>query len=290
MESQLELTCRKDGHLNPTNGKGLSLNRNSCFLNSKKTRPVTARVQLNEVCNGLVKEFRRSRIHVSVNAGGEFPLRSRIFAIVVAVALALALGVLDYVTGREWAISAFYLLPTCLAAWFVSRWAGYAIGALCTAAWVVSDMLNGATYTHPLIPIWNAAMLFVFFIIVVWLLTAVRISHDRLERTVARRTAALQAEIEERKRLEDLRRLLAERKISIELTDPARELLFAEGFDPAFGARPLKRAIQKLIQDPLALKILDGEVLHGDHIVVDAAGGKMQFRTSRMEKEPAGVR
>jgi ATP-dependent Clp protease ATP-binding subunit ClpB len=91
-------------------------------------------------------------------------------------------------------------------------------------------------------------------------------------------------------RLEDLRRLLAERKISIELTDPARELLFAEGFDPAFGARPLKRAIQKLIQDPLALKILDGEVLHGDHIVVNAAGGKMQFRTSRTETEPAGVR
>ena len=82
-------------------------------------------------------------------------------------------------------------------------------------------------------------------------------------------------------RLEDLRRLLAERKISIELTDSARELLFAEGFDPAFGARPLKRAIQKLIQDPLALKILDGEVLHGDHIMMNASDGKMQFRTSR---------
>jgi len=125
-----------------------------------------------------------------------------------AIVLSIGLGGVDYITGREWAISAFYLLPTCLAAWFVSRWAGYAIGALCTAAWVVSDMLNGATYIHPLIPIWNAAMLFVFFIIVVWLLTAVRISHDRLERTVARRTAALQAEIEERKRLEDLRRTL----------------------------------------------------------------------------------
>jgi ATP-dependent Clp protease ATP-binding subunit ClpB len=58
-------------------------------------------------------------------------------------------------------------------------------------------------------------------------------------------------------------------------------LLFAEGFDPAFGARPLKRAIQKLIQDPLALKILDGEVLHGDHIVVDARKGKMVFQVSR---------
>ena len=71
-------------------------------------------------------------------------------------------------------------------------------------------------------------------------------------------------------RLEDLRRLLAERKISLELTDAAKELLFTEGYDPNFGARPLKRAIQKLVQDPLALKILDGEVLHGDHIVVDA--------------------
>ncbi len=82
-------------------------------------------------------------------------------------------------------------------------------------------------------------------------------------------------------RLEDLRRQLADRKISLELTVGARELLFTEGFDPAFGARPLKRAIQKLIQDPLALKILDGEVLHGDHVVVDAAKGRMQFQVSK---------
>jgi ATP-dependent Clp protease ATP-binding subunit ClpB len=81
-------------------------------------------------------------------------------------------------------------------------------------------------------------------------------------------------------RLEDVRRLLADRNISLELTDTARELLFAEGFDPNFGARPLKRAIQKLIQDPLALKILDGEVLHGDHVVVDASKGKMKLEVS----------
>jgi len=82
-------------------------------------------------------------------------------------------------------------------------------------------------------------------------------------------------------RLEDVRRLLAERKISLELTDRARELIFREGFDPNFGARPLKRAIQKLVQDPLALKILDGEILHGDHIIVDARAGKMTFEVSR---------
>ena len=92
-------------------------------------------------------------------------------------------------------------------------------------------------------------------------------------------------------RLEDVRRLLADRKISLELTDAAKDLLFTEGYDPNFGARPLKRAIQKLVQDPLALKILDGEVLHGDHVVVDAdkKAGKMVFEVSKRvgEKEPA---
>jgi ATP-dependent Clp protease ATP-binding subunit ClpB len=92
-------------------------------------------------------------------------------------------------------------------------------------------------------------------------------------------------------RLEDLRRLLADRKISLELTDAAKELLFTAGYDPNFGARPLKRAIQKLVQDPLAMKILDGEVLHGDHLTVDAdkKTGKMTFEVSERvgAKKPA---
>jgi ATP-dependent Clp protease ATP-binding subunit ClpB len=89
-------------------------------------------------------------------------------------------------------------------------------------------------------------------------------------------------------RLEDVRRLLAGRKISIELTDAAKELLFTQGYDANFGARPLRRAIQKLVQDPLALKILDGEVLHGDHLVVDAdkKGGKMKMEVSKRVGEP----
>ncbi len=92
-------------------------------------------------------------------------------------------------------------------------------------------------------------------------------------------------------RLEDVRRTLAERKISLELTDKAKELLFTEGYDVNYGARPLKRAIQRLIMDPLALKILDGEVLHGDHVVVDAdmRERSMVFKVSHRvgEKEPA---
>jgi ATP-dependent Clp protease ATP-binding subunit ClpB len=70
--------------------------------------------------------------------------------------------------------------------------------------------------------------------------------------------------------LENLRRMLSERKIEITLTDKAHDLLFREGYDPQFGARPLKRAIQRLIQDPLAMKLLDGEVVPGDSLTIDA--------------------
>ncbi len=69
--------------------------------------------------------------------------------------------------------------------------------------------------------------------------------------------------------LETLRKHLADRRITLELTPAAREALFKEGYDPAFGARPLKRAIQKLLADPLALKLLEGEIQTGDHVVAD---------------------
>jgi len=71
-------------------------------------------------------------------------------------------------------------------------------------------------------------------------------------------------------RLTDLRKLLEPRKITLDLTPGALHQLLLTGYDRQYGARPLKRAIQRLIQDPLAIKILDGEVLHGDHIRVDA--------------------
>jgi ATP-dependent Clp protease ATP-binding subunit ClpB len=87
--------------------------------------------------------------------------------------------------------------------------------------------------------------------------------------------------------LEHLRRLLSERKIQIELTDKARELLFREGYDPQFGARPLKRAIQRLIQDPLAMKILDGDVLAGDSLAVDGDLRKGQMTFERAEAKAA---
>ena len=73
--------------------------------------------------------------------------------------------------------------------------------------------------------------------------------------------------------LKRFERLLADRKLSLEITPEAKHLLAEEGYDPAFGARPLKRAIQRMIQNPLALRLLEGEFRDGDTIVATANGG-----------------
>ncbi len=78
--------------------------------------------------------------------------------------------------------------------------------------------------------------------------------------------------------LRGLRARLAERKIELELTDAAKELLAREGFDPVYGARPLKRAIQQEIVQPLAMRLLRGEFKDGDKIVVDVRNGQLDFR------------
>jgi ATP-dependent Clp protease ATP-binding subunit ClpB len=77
--------------------------------------------------------------------------------------------------------------------------------------------------------------------------------------------------------LEKLRRNLAERGIEIVLEDSAKVLLADEGYDPTFGARPLKRAIQTLIQNPLAIKLLNGEIRSGQTIHVAADGAQLKF-------------
>ncbi|MGN6673716.1 MAG: AAA family ATPase, partial [Thermomicrobiales bacterium] len=75
-----------------------------------------------------------------------------------------------------------------------------------------------------------------------------------------------------------LRKRLAERKIELSLTPAAKQFLAAEGYDPVYGARPLKRVIQKRLMDPLALKVLNGEIRDGDHMVADVEGGHLTFR------------
>lgn len=69
--------------------------------------------------------------------------------------------------------------------------------------------------------------------------------------------------------LEHLRRRLQERRIGLEFSEAAKKLLAEKGYDPVYGARPLKRTIQQEVQNPLALKILEGQFLEGDTILVD---------------------
>jgi ATP-dependent Clp protease ATP-binding subunit ClpB len=90
--------------------------------------------------------------------------------------------------------------------------------------------------------------------------------------------------------LKSVEKLLAERQITLELTPAAEELILREGYDPAYGARPLRRTIQRMIQDPLALQILEGKVLPGDRVRVDrdTSGEKMRFERVA-GKQPAAA-
>jgi ATP-dependent Clp protease ATP-binding subunit ClpB len=82
-------------------------------------------------------------------------------------------------------------------------------------------------------------------------------------------------------RLAELTAMLADRKITIELTPAARRFIFKSGYDRAYGARPLKRAIQRLVQDPLAIKILDGSVRPTNHVLVDATKSALTFAVTQ---------
>ena len=84
-----------------------------------------------------------------------------------------------------------------------------------------------------------------------------------------------------------LRDRLAERGLAIELTPAAKELVAEAGWDPAYGARPLKRAIQRLVENPLALRLLEGEFREGDRIVVDATDGELAFEAAPAVVEAA---
>jgi ATP-dependent Clp protease ATP-binding subunit ClpB len=78
--------------------------------------------------------------------------------------------------------------------------------------------------------------------------------------------------------LEALRRRLGERKLTLVVTDDARRLLAERGWDPVYGARPLKRTIQRLVSDPLALRLLSGEFGEGDAVEVDVEAGELAFK------------
>ena len=86
-----------------------------------------------------------------------------------------------------------------------------------------------------------------------------------------------------------LRRLMEERNMSVRLTEAARQIIAEEGYDPAYGARPIKRTLQQLVADPLSMAILEGQFQEGDAIVVDADDGELVFRQDETQEEEPPV-
>jgi ATP-dependent Clp protease ATP-binding subunit ClpB len=88
--------------------------------------------------------------------------------------------------------------------------------------------------------------------------------------------------------LRSLRARLADRKISLELTTAAKEYLAREGFDPVYGARPLRRVIQREIVQPLAMRLLQGQFHDGDTIIIDVQDGQLAFQRQEAAAAVAG--
>jgi ATP-dependent Clp protease ATP-binding subunit ClpB len=89
--------------------------------------------------------------------------------------------------------------------------------------------------------------------------------------------------------LNQVRALLGKRGISIALTEAATDLLIEEGYDPVYGARPLKRTLQRRVVDPLALKVIQSEVEDGDHLLVDRSNGDLRFEVVEIERAEEGA-
>jgi len=84
--------------------------------------------------------------------------------------------------------------------------------------------------------------------------------------------------------IEKLKEILKGKKLSLNITDKAKNLLAKEGFDPVYGARPLKRVIQNKVQNVLAMKLLNGEIKEGDEVTVDVTGPEGRLLDFKVKK------
>jgi signal transduction histidine kinase len=120
----------------------------------------------------------------------------------ICIFIVMLVGLVDYLSGYETFFFVFYLLAVFLAVWFVNVPFGVLISALTVAAWISSNIEAGARYSSYFIPVWNALIMFAFYLIVVWLLAKVRNFNRDLEQRVQLRTESLAKEIRERMRLQ----------------------------------------------------------------------------------------
>ena len=172
----------------------------------------------------------------------------RVVITVGSFALVLVVGAIDYATGINLSVTAFYLLPVAVATWFASRRTG--VFTACTGAvvWFIVDVMGRATIGHPFVPVWNAVMLGLEFVIVAVLLGAVRHQTEHLENTVAVRTEELQRaqmQLMETAKLETVGRLAA--GIAHEVKNPLMTLSLGADY---FFFRPAANLDERaLVQD-----------------------------------------
>jgi len=126
-----------------------------------------------------------------------------IFWVAMSLAIVAVVGVFDCLSGYELNFFAFYLIPVCLAVWFVGRGYGILVSVLCVIVSIAGDLMAGARYSSSLVPVWNAAIALTFFLVVVWILAKLRALQNELEERVRQRTAALNKEVQDRMQLEE---------------------------------------------------------------------------------------
>jgi signal transduction histidine kinase len=122
--------------------------------------------------------------------------------VLVCIVFVTLVGFVDYLTGYETFFFTFYLLAIFLATWRTGAGFGALISALSVTAWVSANIAAGARYSNYFIPVWNAAIMFAIYLIVVFLLASLKKIHAELEERVRLRTAALTREMQERMRLQ----------------------------------------------------------------------------------------
>jgi len=124
------------------------------------------------------------------------------FVAPICIFIVTLVGFVDFLSGYETFFFIFYLLAVFLAVWFVNVPFGILISALAVVAWVSSNIEAGARYSSYFVPVWNALIMYVFYLIVVWLLATVKNFNRELEERVKLRTESLAKEIRERMRLQ----------------------------------------------------------------------------------------
>ena len=230
----------------------------------------------------------------------------------LCLGIVVVVGFVDYLTGYETFFFIFYLLAVFLAVWFVGDFFGGVISALSVISWISTNVAAGEHYSNYFVPVWNATIMFVFYLVVVALLAKLRTMHNELEERVRQRTATLTKEIQERTRLQ--KELLetserVQRRIGNDLHDGLGQhltgtALAGQVLGQKLAGRSLPEAAEadrlvELIQEAIELTRTLARSLHPIEMpagrIVDnfqelAAGASDRFKVScRFECPPAAL-